>query len=134
MPDNECPPCGEEAARAQKLWDARAAAPAADEIRGEGLGQHGALARHTSRSDAECDDNFGLGLVRRWRAAAEPWCVPGASAGALPSTVTCRPLQQANHEGVDTLCDITNLRLDRRKVKVARGGEKIADVRGRRWV
>ncbi len=61
---------------------------------------HGQAARtHT------CDEDFGHGLVQRWRATRRDWCVP--SEKTQRSRITCYFLHQTDHGGNgDNLCTL----------------------------
>ena len=67
---------------------------------------HGQAARtHT------CDEDFGHGLVQRWRATRRDWCVP--SEKTQRSRITCYFLHQTDHGGNgDNLCTLHNLSVD----------------------
>tara|TARA_B110000444_G_scaffold240900_1_gene256719 strand:- start:4551 stop:7082 length:2532 start_codon:yes stop_codon:yes gene_type:complete len=67
---------------------------------------HGQAARtHT------CDEDFGHGLVQRWRATRRDWCVP--SEKTQRSRITCYFLHQTDHGGNgDNLCTLHNISVD----------------------
>ena len=57
-------------------------------------------------TEGPCADDFGFGLIRRWRASRSEWCNG-------PNPVVCYPLVQTNHAGnTDNLCSIHNGTLD----------------------
>jgi len=57
-----------------------------------------------------CDDDFGMGLIKRWRGAAKPCCSARPSEG---SSLTCHLVKQTRHHGSgDQLLTGTNVRID----------------------
>lgn len=67
-----------------------------------------------------CENDFGKGLVDRWRSSKEEWCVPSGSAQgtehgefALGSRVHCFLVQQTGHSGAgDNLCILQDVLFD----------------------
>lgn len=67
---------------------------------------HGRAARtHT------CDEDFGQGLIARWRATRRDWCVPREK--TQRSRITCYFLYQTDHGGIgDNLCTLHDVAVD----------------------
>jgi hypothetical protein len=63
-----------------------------------------------AQGGGSCDGDFGMGLIKRWRGAAKPYCVPRSNES---SAMTCHLVRQTRHHGGgDQLCLGRNVRID----------------------
>ena len=66
----------------------------------------------TAKGGGSCDNDFGMGLINRWKTAAEPYCTANAAAAtsrssssSSSSSLTCHLIKQTKHHGYgDQLC------------------------------
>lgn len=70
--------------------------------------------------EQSCDDRYGDGLVRKWRASRQVWCDTPASEDDTTGSIVCYPYHQEHKKldgrGPDIFCEAKNLFFDFSKV------------------
>ena len=70
----------------------------------------------TAGGGGSCDNDFGMGLIRRWRGAGKPYCdARSVEVGDETSSLTCHLTKQTKHHGFgDQLCVGQNVAISMR--------------------
>ena len=79
----------------------------------------------TAGGGGSCDNDFGMGLIRRWRGAGKPYCdARSVEVGDETSSLTCHLTKQTKHHGFgDQLCVGQNVAISMRDF----ANEKVTD-------
>lgn len=74
-----------------------------------------------SAMEVECENRYGMDLVRQWSSRKEVWCTPQSADGDTASELTCYPYHQAHKKldgrGPDMFCEARNFVVDFSKVR-----------------